>query len=286
MLEEALALWRGPPLADFRYEPWAQAEIGRLEELQLAAVEERVAADLALGRHTELVGELESLVAAHPLRERFRAALMLALYRSGRQSEALNAYQDARRVLVDEFGIDPSRELQELERQMLRQDPTLDLGAATSPAAAPAAPQARFILVLAGDATSSRLPVGVAGSLARSKVPHELILARLVPAADELRDATAELQSLRSGLVDDGVEARVAAFTSPAPGEDAVRLASEQSVDLLLVEREPSELREGGLRPRPLRHPRRRAVRRRGLPGSRRRQARCGRRGGGRLRRR
>ena len=182
VLEEALALWHGPPLADFRYEPWAQAEIGRLEELRLAAVEERVEADLALGRHTELVGELESLVASHPLRERLRAGLMLALYRSGRQSEALNAYQDARRVLVEEFGIDPSRDLQELERQMLRQDSALDLEPAASSAAAPAAPQARSILVLAADPTSSRLAVAVAGSLAGSKVPHELILARLVAA--------------------------------------------------------------------------------------------------------
>ena len=96
-LQEALALWRGPPLAEFAYEPWAQGEIGRLEELRLSALQDRIDAELALGRAAELVGELERLVAEHPLSERLRGQLMLALYRSGRQAEALAAYRAARR---------------------------------------------------------------------------------------------------------------------------------------------------------------------------------------------
>jgi DNA-binding SARP family transcriptional activator len=98
LLEEALALWRGPALADFVYEPFAQRKIGRLDELRLSALEERIEADLRLGRHAELVAELEPLVREHPLRERLRGQLMLALYRSGRQAEALAAYQEGRRL--------------------------------------------------------------------------------------------------------------------------------------------------------------------------------------------
>lgn len=131
-LTDALALWRGSPLADFAYEPFAQPEIARLEELRLAALETRIEADLALGRHAELVPELEALVVQQPLRERVRAQLMLALYRSGRQAEALESYQHARAGLISELGLEPGRELQELERAILRQEPELD-----APAAAP-----------------------------------------------------------------------------------------------------------------------------------------------------
>jgi DNA-binding SARP family transcriptional activator len=125
-LREALGLWRGPALADFAYESFAQAEISRLEELRRAALEEQIDADLALGRHAELTGELESLVAAEPLRERLRGQLMLALYRSGRQADALAAYRDGRRLLIEELGIEPGRPLAELESVTLRQDPALD----------------------------------------------------------------------------------------------------------------------------------------------------------------
>jgi YVTN family beta-propeller protein len=125
MLLEALALWRGPALADFALEVFAQSEIARLEEARISAFEERIEADLALGRHSELVGELESLVTAHPLRERLRGQLMLALYRCGRQAEALAAYREARRLLVEELGLEPSQALQSLEKAILEQDPLL-----------------------------------------------------------------------------------------------------------------------------------------------------------------
>src|SRR5215207_2475550 len=126
-LREALSLWRGPVLADVAFEEFAQAEIRRLEDERLAAVEARVQADLALGRHAELAGELQQLVAAHPLRERLHGQLMLSLYRSGRQADALQAYRAARDVLVDRLGIEPGHELRELERAILAQDSTLDL---------------------------------------------------------------------------------------------------------------------------------------------------------------
>ena len=121
-LRTALSLWRGPPLADFTYEPFAEPTIRRLEELRLAVLENRIDADLALGRHADLVGELQALLSEHPLRERFRGQLMLALYRSGRQAEALETYRDGRATLRDELGIDPNPALQELERAILRQD--------------------------------------------------------------------------------------------------------------------------------------------------------------------
>jgi DNA-binding SARP family transcriptional activator len=127
LLRDALALWRGAALADFAYEQFAQAEIARLDELRLKAIEDRTDAELACGRHAALVAELEALVAQHPLRERLRRQLMLALYRSGRQSEALDVYRDARRTLHDELGLEPTRALSELERSILQQDPSLDL---------------------------------------------------------------------------------------------------------------------------------------------------------------
>ena len=141
LLREALALWRGPALADLTFEQFAQIPIARLEERRTAAREELVAAELELGRHAQLVGELEALVARHPLRERLRGQLMLALYRAGRQAEALEAYREARETLVDELGIDPSSELQQLEQAILRHDQELDLPARV--VAAPAEPDRR-----------------------------------------------------------------------------------------------------------------------------------------------
>jgi len=124
-LREALGLWRGPPLAEFAFESFAQAEIGRLEELRLALLEDRIDADLACGTHATLVGELEALVAEHPLRERLRRQLILALYRSGRQADALEAYREARTVLDEELGLEPTPALRELEHAILTHDPSL-----------------------------------------------------------------------------------------------------------------------------------------------------------------
>jgi DNA-binding SARP family transcriptional activator/outer membrane protein assembly factor BamB len=135
-LRDALGLWRGAPLADLAYEEFAQQEIRRLEELRLSALEERIEADLTLGRHDALAGELEALVGEHPYRERLRAHLIVALYRSGRQAEALNAYQAARRTLLDDLGIEPSRRLQELEHAILEHDCSLEPPAAAAPARA------------------------------------------------------------------------------------------------------------------------------------------------------
>jgi YVTN family beta-propeller protein len=124
-LREAEELWRGRPLADLEFEPFARMEVERLEELRLAAVEERIDAELELGRDAALVPELEALVAEHPLRERLRRLLMVALYRAGRQAEALTAYREGRRQLLDELGLEPGPELVELERAILVHDPAL-----------------------------------------------------------------------------------------------------------------------------------------------------------------
>jgi predicted ATPase/DNA-binding SARP family transcriptional activator len=141
-LREALALFRGPPLADTPLEGPAAAEPERLAELRLGAIEQRIEHDMALGRHTEVIAELERLVAANPYRERLQGQLMLALYRSGRQADALEAFRRARHALVEDLGLDPGRELQRLEAAILTQDPELEL--ASAPAAhAPAAPAPR-----------------------------------------------------------------------------------------------------------------------------------------------
>jgi DNA-binding SARP family transcriptional activator/class 3 adenylate cyclase len=134
---QALALWRGPPLADLESERFAVAASSRLDEERVSALEQRLEADLALGRHRELVAELETLVTEYPYRERLRGQLMLALYRSGRQTEALRAYQEARRTLTDELGLEPGHELKELEQAILRQDRTLTFQPSVEPRTEP-----------------------------------------------------------------------------------------------------------------------------------------------------
>jgi DNA-binding SARP family transcriptional activator len=145
-LAQALSLWRGSPLEDLAQELFAQREIARLEEKRLAALEQLIEARLALGAHAELVGELEALIADHPYRERLRAQLMLALYRSERQADALQAYQDARTTLVEELGIEPGQRLRELERAILGQDPVLQLVAREPTVAEPLVePRSAFV---------------------------------------------------------------------------------------------------------------------------------------------
>ncbi|HEY2201942.1 MAG TPA: BTAD domain-containing putative transcriptional regulator, partial [Solirubrobacteraceae bacterium] len=125
LLGEALALWRGAAFSGFEFEDFPQVEIGRLSELRVVALEQRIAAELELGRAELLIGELEQLVREHPYRERLRGQLMLALYRTGRQAEALQAYRDARSLLVDGLGIEPSAELRDLHESVLAQDESI-----------------------------------------------------------------------------------------------------------------------------------------------------------------
>ena len=132
LLDDALALWRGEPLAEFRYEAFAREEVARLEEFQLTLVEERAEAKLAIGAHAEVVDELEALVRTHPLRERLRAQLMLALYRSGRQAQALDSYREGRELLVEELGLEPSPLLRGVHASILRQE-TLAVGRGAIP---------------------------------------------------------------------------------------------------------------------------------------------------------
>ena len=174
VLREALGVWRGPALADFAYESFAEAEIARLEEARVAALEDRIDADLGSGEHARLVGELEALVREHPLRERLRGQLMLALYQSGRQADALEAYRDARRELLDELGLEPGRALQELERAILAHDPALDPpGRAVAPGS-PAAARRRLrggALIAAAGALLLAVIGAVAVKLAGSPGP-------------------------------------------------------------------------------------------------------------------
>ena len=235
-LREALALWRGPALADFAYEGFARPAIGRLEELRLSALEKRIEADLALGRTTQLVGEIEALVDEHPLRERFRAQQMLALYRAGRQAEALAAYQATRQALVDELGIEPTPALQELERAILRQDPALDLQEL------PVTDRSILVAPQADEALAHLL--ALAEPLARTP-PKELILTRAVGEAADLAAAAEALHGRRGQLLAGGLSARAAAFVSTRPGDDLIRLAVEQDVDLVLVDGTPDRLADG-----------------------------------------
>ncbi len=252
-LREALSLWRGPALSDLAYEPFAQVEIARLEEMRLAVLEQRIEADLALGRHAELIAELERLVSRHPLRERLRGQLMLALYRSARQAEALDAYRAARHKLSEELGLEPSEELRRLEEAILRQDPALELAGqedqarrghegAPSDGARPAAPVLDRALLVAPRALSGLdALLRLADPLAGSKPARELIVAGVVPAT-ELHSATAALAARRDELLAAGRVARIAAFSSPSRGEDVARLAAQENVDLLLMDAGPSPL--------------------------------------------
>jgi DNA-binding SARP family transcriptional activator/ABC-type transport system substrate-binding protein/streptogramin lyase len=191
-LREALALWRGPPLADFTYDDFAQSEIARLEERRLVALERRIDADLALGRHQEVAGELAALVRQHPLRERLRAQMMLALYRSGRQAEALEAFADARHALLDELGLEPSEELRQLQAAILEQDPALGAAPRTAwPRARRMISRPRFlgalgaILLLAAIGSAALVILGDSGDPALARAEPNSV-AFLDPSSGEL----------------------------------------------------------------------------------------------------
>ncbi len=227
-LREALSLWRGAPLSDFEYDVFAQPEAARLEELRRLALEDRIETELELGGGVELVAELRALVGAWPLQERPRAMLMRALYRAGRPQEALEAFRDGRRALDEELGLGPGPALRELELAVLRQDPAL----AAAPAAAT---ETRGTIVAVADrAEGTEALADLAGTLASGSERREVVLARIVPTG-ELSSATAQLDAVRVALAARGAPARIAAFSSSAPGEDVARLASQQGADTLLL---------------------------------------------------
>jgi DNA-binding SARP family transcriptional activator len=231
LLREALSLWRGSPLADLAYESFAQPAIERLEEIRLAAVEQRVDADLALGRSAELIGELEQLVAEHPLRERFCAQLMLALYRSGRQAEALDAYRGTRERLVEALGLEPTPTLKALEQAILTHDPRLE----PAPRGAPEPPEGgtgRAVLVVATRRESLDALLAIAEPLGL-RSDRELIVARLLDDERELERETAAANAQRASL---RVSARTAVFTTAHPPAEIVRLARVNDVGLVLLE--------------------------------------------------
>ncbi|HUH15936.1 MAG TPA: BTAD domain-containing putative transcriptional regulator [Gaiellaceae bacterium] len=183
-LREALSLWRGQALADLAAEPFARAEAGRLDELRLAALTARIEADLALGRHAELVPELEALVRGHPLQERLRRQQMLALYRCGRQADALAAYREGRARLVDELGIEPGEELRELEAAILRQDPGLN-AAAAAPVPVAERKLVTVLVAVGGPQAALREELTAAGGRVGTRGRSTLVAAFGLPVAQE-----------------------------------------------------------------------------------------------------
>ena len=223
-LREALGLWRGAPLADFAYESFAQPEVARLEELRRHAVEARIEAALELGGGAELVAELHALVAERPLEERPRSLLMRALYRAGRQPEALAAFREGKRLLDEELGLEPGPELRELERAILRHDPSL---------AAPP-PSLRSLVVASDTRAGWDVVLPLVDALATRPRRREILLARIVPPS-ELVAETAALDEVRRDLLSGGASVRIAAFSSSTPGDDVVRLGGQTETDLVLV---------------------------------------------------
>jgi DNA-binding SARP family transcriptional activator len=231
-LREGLGLWRGPALADLAGETFAQGAIARMEELRIAAVESRIEAELALGRHGELVAELTGLAAQHPLRERLRGLLMVALYRSGRQVEALEVFRATRDELVQAFGVEPGPDLRGLQAAILLQDPEL-----TAPRAGLAAAGAPAGTVLLVGRRPDRLGalVALAEPLAR-RPARELIVALMVAEEAELAAASAALSGVRETL---GAGVRTAAFVAADEADDVLHLAGSHDAGLLLLEAEP-----------------------------------------------
>src|SRR3954471_185699 len=233
-LRTALGLWRGPALSDL-LDISAVARIAdRLDELRDTALERRIEADLACGRDAEAAIELAALVAEHPLRERLRGLQMRALYGCGRQADALAVYRDARATLVDELGIEPGRELQELESAILAHDPALSSRSGGAQATRPA-PSGATILVAALDPEALAALVAIPEPLAGGP-ERELVLAATVGVADELAPLARRLSEQRAELGLRGVTARAAGFTSQHPGADLVRLADEQEARLMFVD--------------------------------------------------
>ena len=241
-LREALALWRGEALADVADGDVLRPAAARLDELRLVTLERRIGADLACRRHAELVGELEALTVEHPLREHLHVLHMTALYRCGRQAEALDVYRATRARLVDELGLDPGPALQALEQAILRHDPSLD-----GPRAGWGREDGRAshtILVAALDLAAVQPLLALAEPLARDG-DREIVLSSTVSDAGALADASARLREQCERLAADRLDVRAAAFTSLTPGADLARLAREQDAELLFVDA-PARLLEDG----------------------------------------
>ena len=241
LLNDALLVWRGAALADVAEGPELRPASARLDELRLVALERRIEADLACGRHEEVVAELVTLTSEHPLRERPAALLMRALYRCGRQADALAVYRAMRARLVKELGLEPGAELRELENAILRHDPTLD-GASKRRAAFDGAK--RTILVAALDLASIGDLVAVAKPLAQDGNREIVVVSTVVDAA-ALPGALAKVREERASLAAAGVDARAAAFTSLMPGAELARFCGEEGADLVLVDA-PEKLLEDG----------------------------------------
>jgi DNA-binding SARP family transcriptional activator len=224
LYRDALSLWRGPALDEFRREPFALAAARRLAEMRLEALGQRIEAELEVGEHEGLVRELQALVEQEPLREQPRRQLMVALYRCGRQAEALASYREGRSLLVDQLGIEPSPRLQELERAILRQD--TGLGSASS------RPAVRGPIIC-----DNVLLTPLVEALCSDG--RELVLVSLVADPSELPERMAALERARTAA---GVPIRVAAFTSTDRAADLVRLAAEQDAELLVVDTLPAGL--------------------------------------------
>jgi DNA-binding SARP family transcriptional activator len=233
LLGEALALWRGPALADLTDEEGVGPVAARLDEVRLLTFERRLEAEIERGRHADVLPEVDALVREHPLREHPWRLLMLALYRSGRQADALAAYREARERLVEELGIEPGPALRELEQAVLAQDPGLAPARPSQSVTAGVGPMRSILVVPLGGGLDRLLEV--AEPLAREPT-RELVLATTVAEARELGQATRRLHEHREALLARGAKARGAAFTSVTPGADLVRLATEQDVDLLLTD--------------------------------------------------
>ena len=231
-LREALAEWTGDALADVAEGDVLHPAAARLDELRLVALERRIDADLACARESELVGELEALTSEHALRERLQALRMLALYRCGRQAEALEVYRTTRARLVEELGLEPGAALQELEQAILRHDPDLDGRASPSRGHRPAA---HTVVVGVLDDGAVDALVALAEPLALAD-DRELVIASTVAEPRALAAASSRLRDHRDRLVGGGAFVRAAAFTSLTPGADLARLAREQDAELLLVD--------------------------------------------------
>jgi ABC-type transport system substrate-binding protein/DNA-binding SARP family transcriptional activator len=248
-LRTALALWRGDPLVDFAYESFAQDEIRRLEELKLTAIEERVESELALGRHAEILAELEALAGRYPAREGLQAQRMLALYRCGRQADALAAYRSTRRALLNDVGIEPGPELQRLERAVLAQNSALELPPSPAARRAVAARAARLgsrgrLLLGVGIALVAAAGVGLGLRLASSDTPSLQVPGNAIGVVDV---SNGRVTSVIRGVESPGgiAYADGAVWVADTPSDSLLRIAVDGRIDRIPVGDSPVAVAAG-----------------------------------------